>query len=431
MDLRTQWGGNLLRSSHIIHRGQLDQDAQAACYRTPTSVENIFWPEGQAPQGTYTAPVKLWASCEPSVAQWTLRATVNGQIVLNESGNASFAQYTFENNPQLTIEHLEFTQVVQDETNSVSLIANRPTFLRVYLSCTENCPQTGITGRIVGANGEVLLRSHGRAITVQEVNDWRDLRESVGRTLNFVFPSNWWSGTFTLNLEVIGEDENTPLATKSEVVTFTPSPNLQVVYVPVKYQNNMGSNAGSDFARQIFPIANFSYFGAPSFEWSNYFGESDCGSRTEEDRQSAAMFAYLGTYQAYLEQYNITADSDFIFAWLPAGTYGGGRAAGVGGGSIAAFGDESPDGQRTFAHEIGHLLGQRHTSTQGSRSGTCPSGYDAASPWHALYRNSRIQDYGVADTFPTGGLKKPDDNYDFMSYCGSVAGGDVWISGFI
>jgi hypothetical protein len=81
--------------------GQLDQDAQAACNRTPTSVENIFWPEGQAPQGTYTAQVKLWASCEPSVAQWTLRATVNGQIVLNESGNASFAQYTFENNPQL------------------------------------------------------------------------------------------------------------------------------------------------------------------------------------------------------------------------------------------------------------------------------------------------------------------------------------------
>ncbi len=56
---------------------------------------------------------------------------------------------------------------------------------------------------------------------------------------------------------------------------------------------------------------------------------------------------------------------DYIYGWLPGNPfYGNGQAAGIGSGN-AAFGNtqNSPNRyQRTFAHEIGHLLGLSHNS---------------------------------------------------------------------
>ena len=54
---------------------------------------------------------------------------------------------------------------------------------------------------------------------------------------------------------------------------------------------------------------------------------------------------------------------DFIFGWLPGNPYSGnGQANGIPG--DAAFGNtEATRYQRTFAHEVGHLIGQSHNNT--------------------------------------------------------------------
>lgn len=65
--------------------GQLDHDA--ICEPNP-SVENIFWPDDQAPAGQYTVAVDLFNSCGDGVeAEWHLTVTVDGVVVIDETGS--------------------------------------------------------------------------------------------------------------------------------------------------------------------------------------------------------------------------------------------------------------------------------------------------------------------------------------------------------
>jgi hypothetical protein len=62
--------------------GQLDVDANADCdsYEMMTRpVENIFWPEGEAPEGTYRVFVEYYADCaNVGSTDFTVRVLVDG-----------------------------------------------------------------------------------------------------------------------------------------------------------------------------------------------------------------------------------------------------------------------------------------------------------------------------------------------------------------
>ncbi|MBN1285424.1 MAG: DUF11 domain-containing protein [Anaerolineae bacterium] len=89
--------------------GQLDVDGYAGCYGTPIAVENIFWPTGQSPEGTYIVVVDEFTTCDnPTPANWELIVKINGQIVLHEfgvghdpAGNSRF-EFTFDNGASST-----------------------------------------------------------------------------------------------------------------------------------------------------------------------------------------------------------------------------------------------------------------------------------------------------------------------------------------
>ncbi len=49
-------------------------------------VENIFWPVGRAPAGTYRVGVDRFSTCGGGNATWTLTVRVDGQVVLSQSG---------------------------------------------------------------------------------------------------------------------------------------------------------------------------------------------------------------------------------------------------------------------------------------------------------------------------------------------------------
>jgi len=146
---------------------------------------------------------------------------------------------------------------------------------------------------------------------------------------------------------------------------------------------------------------------------------------------------------------------DYVFGWLPRYSYFRGASYPRWYGAkygVAAFADDFADLQftrQTFAHEIGHLMGRRHTNTlanlddrncqlnpQGETSQKRAS-VDPDSDWvkedgrpgPPPFLDSKIQDYGVdiiSESSYT--LKRPDENYDYMSYCGSLAQGNVWTS---
>ncbi|NWF67515.1 MAG: tandem-95 repeat protein [Chloroflexi bacterium] len=69
--------------------GQLDVDANYPCNTNLISVENVFWPVGQSPDGTYTIEIYRVVSCNYPAANWTLTVIVDGVTVINISGNTN------------------------------------------------------------------------------------------------------------------------------------------------------------------------------------------------------------------------------------------------------------------------------------------------------------------------------------------------------
>jgi hypothetical protein len=65
--------------------GQLDVDSNVGCEQE-ASVENVFWPVGQAPSGTYTVEVNGYQVDGCGSGQYTVTAKVRGEQVLLERG---------------------------------------------------------------------------------------------------------------------------------------------------------------------------------------------------------------------------------------------------------------------------------------------------------------------------------------------------------
>jgi hypothetical protein len=63
--------------------GALDLDSNAACQRDNVRNENITWPVGTAPQGTYTVRVDYWSNCDAPATNFTV-------LIHNEGTNDVF-----------------------------------------------------------------------------------------------------------------------------------------------------------------------------------------------------------------------------------------------------------------------------------------------------------------------------------------------------
>lgn len=69
--------------------GQLDVDANGTC-EGDAPVENIFWPTGSAPTGTYSVSVDYYGACDSNgPASYVVTILVNGQEVNSVSGTLS------------------------------------------------------------------------------------------------------------------------------------------------------------------------------------------------------------------------------------------------------------------------------------------------------------------------------------------------------
>ena len=315
----------------------------------------------------------------------------------------------------LSISHMEVTQAIQDEANSVPLIAGKPTFVRVYVDCGEGCSSlANVTGilRGYGPGGEFddSPRSPVNFSVTAYHENWTAQRGNLEKTLNFTLPSEWANGVITLTVEVAGVQH-------SETVTFQEARAITVVYVPIRYNGQSPDLSriqnGSWWADRVYPTAEINY--VPSG------GTLDWNRDLEEDSNVNSLLNELTTRHFLVNAY--------IFGWLPEGTFGGGISdpAWYGGAGKAAFADDHPtEGQRIFTHEIAHLMGRRHTNT-----GECGD-VDPDTDWP--YATARIQDYGL-DGYGFGWLlsspsavKNPDNTYDYMSYCGSLISDTVWTS---
>ncbi|MGE0705700.1 MAG: YfaP family protein [Vicinamibacterales bacterium] len=60
--------------------GELDLDSNAGCSIDGVRNENVTWPTGQAPAGTYTVRVDYWSSCGVSRTNYTIRINNGGNV---------------------------------------------------------------------------------------------------------------------------------------------------------------------------------------------------------------------------------------------------------------------------------------------------------------------------------------------------------------
>jgi hypothetical protein len=67
--------------------GTLDLDSNADCQLDHVRSENITWPAGTAPRGTYTVRVDYWSSCSVSATHYVVTANVSGQATRVETGD--------------------------------------------------------------------------------------------------------------------------------------------------------------------------------------------------------------------------------------------------------------------------------------------------------------------------------------------------------
>lgn len=69
--------------------GLLDRDDNVGVCGTdpePGGVENVFWPVGDAPTGSYSVEIYSFNDCAPANADWTLQVFVGGVLVVDQSG---------------------------------------------------------------------------------------------------------------------------------------------------------------------------------------------------------------------------------------------------------------------------------------------------------------------------------------------------------
>ncbi len=74
--------------------GYLDHDANAGCGEQALHpAENIAWPSGRAPTGSYRVFVVVYDQCEAVNLDWHLVGRIRGQTVLSRSGSGDSAAY--------------------------------------------------------------------------------------------------------------------------------------------------------------------------------------------------------------------------------------------------------------------------------------------------------------------------------------------------
>ncbi|MBI1879188.1 MAG: hypothetical protein HYR94_13375 [Chloroflexi bacterium] len=334
----------------------------------------------------------------------------------------------------LSVDHIEVAQVLladydPADNKEIPLIAGKPTLVRVYVNGATSVPFVSARLYVQDAQGQHAY--DGLLIGAKSIPSLDDLNS----TINFYFlpPQNSLTGNVTFRVEVdpfniVAESNETDNGFGPITRPFQSAKTLEIAYVPIHYDPstcnwpNKDPNAFRTFwaylwAQKVYPLAKIEYFPWPKMEWRRPLrNESSClGNRDFELEKPLLSSLSLRWFLLWPFR------PDFVFGWLPDEAVGGGNSdpdwPEKKGSGVAAHGDDDPViGQRIFAHEIGHLLGGRHTKA--GAPGSCGNPTPLAwSDWP--YDDATIQKWGLDISLAPSpdALKKSYEYTDYMSYC--------------
>lgn len=372
-----------------------------------------------------TVSIKLDSNDNPFISYYD---TVNGDL--------KFATISNSNNFHASITHLEITQAIQDEGNTIPLITGKPTFVRVYLNCGLTCASTSSRNGVLKGfrDGIELPNSPLSPINKNLViynESFNYQRGYLNKTMNFILPSEWTNGEITLRADV-GSDQ------KDETINFNPNYTVPIAIIPVRYNySNINVSPdnnvlfyGHSWTRKIYPNTIKPSI-LPELTWEgSCFGDLCNDDELSKEIQNYKNISLLRRLQGAVIWYNLFHSSNeqmkYAFGWLSEEIYSGGLS----GGTItnSSFGsDNSSYFSQIFAHEVGHLFGHKGVKTY-----DCPQSKDTGEDWP--YTNAKIQEFGLdGNSFgflmtSDAAIKNPETTFDYMSYCGDLANGSIWTS---
>ena len=327
-------------------------------------------------------------------------------------------------NTDLTIGAFEVTQATQNLNNTVSLVAGKPTVVRVY---AQNNTADAISGVVVSISatrgGSNLPGSPMTSAAKSVTNSWS--RSDLNTSFNFTLPTAWLTGSVTLQIRV---DPNNTIPERDNAnnlrtfaANFNSVPALDVKVVPI-YYTDPGTQitypaASSGFLSagvvKMFPISSATVSERAAIGWSQNLRDGSAWSNllrqilTIKNADNApASQIYYGLVPFFSE--------DGFSTWFP--SRGGivgigyvGLRVSVG---LADASNYGIFGSEIANHEFGHNLGREHSPC------------DAPDPdLNYPYTGGLIGQHGLRVDRMT--LYDPSIYVDIMSYCDPA-----WISDY-
>ncbi len=319
------------------------------------------------------------------------------------AGSRNIYLPTVARGPAARVSAIELTQATQNASQTVPMVAGRPTVARIFLQSA-----VGLTGQSVTLSatrngvalaGSPLTRTGAASYATPN-------RDAANQSTNFLLPTAWLSGNVVLTARVV--DGGQSLA---RTVSFQTVPPLRVTIVPIRYVHAPNGNEYAAPATAAFPASVQRMFPIPYLELRWHTPLTFRGNLTASASNRLADWERLLNVTLALKQSEGAASDTVYMALLPTAISSDNRIyyTGIGTSMRATV---NFDTQLTPAHELGHTLGRGHAPCGGVTNA------DPAYP----YAGASIGALGFNTASST--LIDPAETTDLMSYCAE------WISDY-
>lgn len=319
-------------------------------------------------------------------------------------------------------QHLDAASVEDD--NSIPLIANKTTAVRVYVDYDANSglpPINSLSGELVVSTATTTFPVAPMAPIVPRRDSQID-RSQIGHTLNFLIDEQWCKNRLTLRCHVFDDADPTQISTTfTDDIQFIEVATLNVYMVGVNY-------TGQDLDLAAPTIADFKpnlWFTESTFP----IGEVIITGYNTLDDFNADMNADTGCGDGFQKLLGLIRDlkgdsNDIYCGVLPDGIdFGSYNGCGRSKEGIAMT---AVSKTAVWAHEIGHTLGREHAPCDVPSRCDSPGNPDPDYPNYNSYASDSIGEYGFGRASKNNTdyvVKDPAVKFDLMGYSSGA-----WIS---
>jgi hypothetical protein len=320
----------------------------------------------------------------------------------------------------LFIKHFEVTQAIQDLNNSVPLVNNKPTWVRVTVGIgdvpTSVSDVTGkITGYLPDGSSREIFPSPRYITAFKKPN-----RDSLHHTLNFQLPlemRNPHGGGCTFKIALNPDKavyetnfyNNSLNAGSTSLFNTYP---LRIMYIPVSIDNCTPSDIdfiqAFSLVRKLYPFSDYSWSkGVVLSSPTDWFCDGDL-----------LLFQIWLYEMAYQDSFEETLYQGLICSTSKASSCFSG--SGLGGTNMInedvswAILENKPPTGATMAHELGHNLDLEHVYNPSSPDIEDP---DDSYPWYNDVNGNFLGRSSIGEVgFYGDSIYSPHKYQDFMSY---------------